>query len=264
MFFGQTSAVAQLHAAARQVEAGSLDRPRVICLVGRAGVGKTALVAQWIAHPPEIPLYAVQGHRYCVALLASAERAAWRRVLGRPTADHALACQAVRARAVATLRIAERNVGLLDMALDRLTLARAALFEPDHAAESIAALDAAVAGVRDAGARQYMPPALLARALGRALRGRHVGVDSAQVDLDEAWALASLARMPLFLADVHLHRARLFHSVDPYPWDSPALDLAAARTLIQAHEYRRRLPELADAEGAILGAAHRREPDAQQ
>jgi len=33
--------------------------------------------------------------------------------------------------------------------------------------------------------------------------------------------------MLLHLADIHLHRARLFHAVTPYPWDSPQADIAA-------------------------------------
>ena len=50
--------------------------------------------------------------------------------------------------------------------------------------------------------------------------------------------------MPLRLADVHLHRARLFR-------DRAAL--AEARALIDRHGYGRRRDELADAEAA---AAH--------
>lgn len=62
--------------------------------------------------------------------------------------------------------------------------------------------------------------------------------------------------MPLFLADVHLHRARLFGSLkseasrEKYPWESPAADLAAARRLIEKHGYLRRMEELEDAEAA--------------
>ena len=46
--------------------------------------------------------------------------------------------------------------------------------------------------------------------------------------------------MPLFLADIHLHRARLFGlSKDrpaSYPWTSPQTDLAEARRLIEKQE----------------------------
>jgi hypothetical protein len=54
----------------------------------------------------------------------------------------------------------------------------------------------------------------------------------------------------LFMADVHLYRARLFWAVKPYPWTSPQEDLAAARKLIEACGYWRRKEELEDAEAA--------------
>ena len=50
--------------------------------------------------------------------------------------------------------------------------------------------------------------------------------------------------MPLFQADVHLHRVRLFRDRDA---------LAEARRLIEKHGYDRRLEELADAEEASKG-----------
>ena len=42
------------------------------------------------------------------------------------------------------------------------------------------------------------------------LTGARTGRDSAQADLDEAWEIAERGPMRLFLADIHLHRARLF------------------------------------------------------
>ena len=59
--------------------------------------------------------------------------------------------------------------------------------------------------------------------------------------------------MPLFLADIHLHRARLFGRMneEEYPWESPEHDLREARRLIEKHGYGRRLPELEDAEAAL-------------
>ena len=58
--------------------------------------------------------------------------------------------------------------------------------------------------------------------------------------------------MKLFLADIHLHRARLFFREAKYPWESPAADLAAAEKLINACGYHRRDEELANAKAAIL------------
>ena len=67
--------------------------------------------------------------------------------------------------------------------------------------------------------------------------------DLARHDLDNAQTLADRGPMPLFQADIHLTRARLFH-------DRTAL--AAARELIEHHGYGRRLDELADAETEAL------------
>jgi hypothetical protein len=72
-----------------------------------------------------------------------------------------------------------------------------------------------------------------------------------QSDLDEAWEIAERGPMKLFLADIHLHRARLFFREKPYPWESPQVDLAEARRLIEKHGYWRRKEELDDAEAAL-------------
>ena len=71
-------------------------------------------------------------------------------------------------------------------------------------------MDAAVAGLRRAGTADHLPRGLLTRAWLRCLTGARTGPDSAQSDLDEAWEIAERGPMPLFLADIHLHRARLF------------------------------------------------------
>ena len=57
--------------------------------------------------------------------------------------------------------------------------------------------------------------------------------------------------MPLHMADTHLHHARLFQAVTPYPWKSAKDDLAAARKLIEECGYHRRDEELADAESQL-------------
>lgn len=64
---------------------------------------------------------------------------------------------------------------------------------------------------------------------------------AARRDLDEVWEIAERRPMPLFLADIHLHRARLFGCLTSaregakYPWESLAADLYAARALIVKH-----------------------------
>ena len=65
---------------------------------------------------------------------------------------------------------------------------------------------------------------------------------SAHRDLDEANTIAKRGPMPLHLADIELHRARLFHD--------PAA-LARAATLIHQHAYHRRLPELDHARATL-------------
>ena len=79
--------------------------------------------------------------------------------------------------------------------------------------------------------------------------------DGARDDLDEAWDIAERGPMRLHMADIHLHRARLFFHKQPYPWKSPQTDLAAAEKLINDCGYHRRDEELADAKRAILGTS---------
>ncbi len=73
-------------------------------------------------------------------------------------------------------------------------------------------------------------------------RYRSGDVTGAAADLDEAWEIAERGPMPLFLADIQLHRARLFG-------DRQAL--VDARRRIEARGYGRRLGELEDAEAAL-------------
>jgi hypothetical protein len=112
-------------------------------------------------------------------------------------------------------------------------------------------LAAAVDGLRRAGTQYILPDGLLARAWLRFLTGARTGPESAQEDLDEAWEIAARGPMKLFLADIHLHRARLFFREAQYPWESPQADLAAAKKLINDCGYHRRDEELADAKRAI-------------
>ena len=169
-------------------------------------------------------------------------------------------CRAVSQRAAKVFEWRVPGDSLLDIALDHLTLGSAALYEAILKDSSLdpchASLQHALDGLRRAGLQQYLPHGLLTRAWLRSLTGARTGPESAQSDLDEAWEIAERGPMPLFLADIHLHRARLFGSLkseasgEKYPWQSPAADLAAARRLIEKHGYLRRLEELEDAEAA--------------
>jgi nucleoside phosphorylase/tetratricopeptide (TPR) repeat protein len=215
---------------------------------------------------PKYPLlYSVHGFKYCDLLLAGSERAALKRSAAfTPASRHGgnlnaviQACHAVSERAAQTLGWVEQQRWLLDIALDHLTLARATLYasilesRDSDLATATAHITSAVDGLRRAGTQHHIPRGLLTRACLRSFTGVRTGPDSAQTDLDEAWEIAERGPMPLFLADIHLYRARLFASTNPYPWASPQADLEAARRLIEKHGYGRRMPELEDAQHAL-------------
>ncbi|VFN00105.1 MAG: hypothetical protein BECKG1743D_GA0114223_105742 [Candidatus Kentron sp. G] len=248
---------------------------------GARGLFQAAEEIQAEEQPQNSRLYSLQGFRYCDLLLAGAERAAWRAWLetgivpGIPGAaggneEPMAACDRVTERAKEALAIAERNNWLLDIALDRLTLARAGLYRgllagglvigaPEPSAPSQgsardgveAHLAAAVEGLRKAGTTHHLPRGLLTRAWYRAVTR---DPDGARADLDEAWEIAAGGSMALFQADILLTRARIFvvmgagegegRAAEGYPWESVAEDLTEARRLIEKHGYHRRDGEL--------------------
>lgn len=212
-------------------------------------------------------LYSQRGFHYADLLLAASERAAWQGAIpGQPesakeAAAHHKALQVVGQRTAKTLEWLERaSVDTLSAALDRLTLARTALFTTlltpaktgaTELTQARREADAAVAGLRRAGTQHMLPRGLLTRAWLRTITGPLTGPDSAQTDLDEAWDIAERGPMRLHMADIHLYRARLFFREAHYPWQSPEADLAAARELIDRCGYGRRREELEDAETAL-------------
>jgi hypothetical protein len=221
---------------------------------------------------PDYPLlYSLAGFRYCDLLLAAPERAVWQLICSgglrppRESVAHRETLQAVSQRAAQTLKWAVTQNFLLDIALDHLTLGRAALYGAILEGSDIRLLtsdvyhiDAAVDGLRRCGNMDHLPRGLLIRAWLRFLTDARTGPESAQEDLDEAWEIAERGPMKLFLADIHLYRARLFGRMKDeggrtkYPWESPAADLAAAEKLINDCGYHRRDEELVDAKAAIL------------
>jgi hypothetical protein len=226
---------------------------------------------------PAYPLlYSLQGFLYCDLLLSEVEREASTAEGERNKEEGLALCRAVSERAARTLKWAEKSkLALLDIALSHLTLGRAALYaailesrsrQPEPAQLSSATtseesqrgfataateLNHAVSGLRRAAAVEFLVRGLLTRAWLRSLTGARTGSESAQSDLDEAWEIAERGPMPLFLADIHLYRARLFFREATYPWQSPQHDLAEARRLIFKHGYLRRKEELEDAESAL-------------
>jgi hypothetical protein len=225
-----------LHQAGREAEAGERFRE--------------AEALQRESTPTMPLLYSLPGFRFCDLLLAGAERAAGRRCVG--SAEQHFDTQTlseVEHRATTALAIAMRNHWLRTTALDNLTLGRVALF---RAILGNAALDgahtrveAAVRGLRQAGQADYLPHALLTRAWLRSLQENPA---AARADLDEAQQIAERGPMRLHLADVHLHRARLFFREDR---DEAREELQKARALIERCGYHRRDEELRDAEAVI-------------
>jgi hypothetical protein len=196
---------------------------------------------EWQPSYPQ--LYSWQGFQYCDFLLAEMERTAWLRQLSVSLSKLTVGNDAVLERALQTLAWAEVNhEGPLIISLDNLTLARATLYKA-HSASPIPQvvkgyITVAIEGLRASGRMDFLPRGLLTRAWIRLLSDDEPGC---REDLDEAWEIAERGPMPLFQADIHLYRARLFR-------DRTAL--AEARRLIEKHGYYRRDEELADAEAA--------------
>ncbi len=220
-------------------------------------------------------LYSLAGFRYCDLLLSEGEREAGKPERERTKEERVAVCRAVAERAAKMFEWRVPGDSLVTIALEHLTLGRAALFaailesrngQREHAqtsppptsegsqrgfATAATELDHAVSGLRRAGMQDFLPRGLLPRAWLRSVTGARTGSESAQSDLDEAWEIAERGPMPLFLADIHLYRARLFFREATYPWQSPQHDLAEARRLIFKHGYLRRKEELEDAEAAL-------------
>jgi hypothetical protein len=110
---------------------------------------------------------------------------------------------------------------------------------------------AAVNGLRAAGTMDHLPRGLLTASLYHFVRSEH---DLALKHLAEAQQIAERGPMPLFLADIHLTRARLAGSLKEEDGgmnvDAKA-ELAQAAQLIRDLGYGRRYEELADAEAAL-------------
>jgi hypothetical protein len=169
--------------------------------------------------------------------------------------------QAVANYSVRALAWAEQQGNLLHRAFTHLVLGHAGLARVildgsifSHADSELHPIRnqiaEAVTCLSSAAQQDDMPRGFLTRAWLLFLEGDAHG---ARADLDEAWDIAERGPMRLHLADIHLHRARLFFCEKPYPWKSPQADLAAAEKLINDCGYHRRDQELADAKRAILG-----------
>jgi TIR domain len=208
---------------------------------GRAGDARAGFLdcatRQTGFQPDEPFLYSLRGFQWCEVLLGDAEHSAWTGVADPGTLT--AICDMVTDRANHTLNLGVGNGWLVDIGLDRLTIARSNLYHailtgttpnPDTA-------DSAIDTLRHAGLQDYLVSGLLTRAWTReAAIGAHAAVD----DLNEAWDIAERGGMRLHLADIHLHRAHLCHTLTPYPWNNPTTDLNDAARLIDDCGYHHR------------------------
>jgi tetratricopeptide (TPR) repeat protein len=129
---------------------------------------------------------------------------------------------------------------LLDIALDHLSLGRAALMRLQEeggsdSTEAESHLRQAVDGLREAGTQDHVPRGFLARAeLYRVTES----FPKARRDLDEAMKIAVRSEMRLFEADAHLEYARLHLAMGDK--DKARTSLAAGRKLVKETGYGRR------------------------
>ena len=197
-----------------------------------------AVQAEW---QPDYPLlYSQRGFRYCDLLLAEVERGAWG-LSDCDSADLLKLCDEVEKRGRKWFEWRAPNDSLLDIAHEELTLGRCALYRARLQKQVAGAehIEKSVEGLRASGQQHELPRGLLTRAWLRHASNDETG---AAADLDEAWRIASRGGMKLFMADIHLYRARLFQQPE---------HLGPARKLIEECNYGRRLPELEAAEAAL-------------
>jgi hypothetical protein len=230
----------------RTTEADALHQSGQRAEAGALFAEAEQMQQQW--QPRFEVLYSLQGFRYCDWLLAPAEQAAWQNLLdphlSKSEAQFSDGLADVGRRAITAFSFAVHDEWPLDIAIHFLTLARVRLIrailanpipQPTLDLRHVAA---AVNVLRAVVRYDYLPLGLLTASLYHFVRGEH---DLARKHLAEAQQIAERGPMPLFLADIHLHRARMFHDKN---------ELAKAAELIRNLGYGRRYDELDDAEAA--------------
>ena len=199
---------------------------------------------------------------YCISISPEFDKLTDELRVARTDYKYSILCRTVaglphlRRWATKALSVSLQHNWLLQSALDRLSLAWIAVQETLLIGASIAVakdhVDSAMTALRQSNQIQFYPLGLLVSSVVLRIIGTTVNSESAKENLNEAWEIAKRGPMPLFLVDIHMHRARLFFRDADYPWESPRHDLAEARRLIDQHGYWRRKEELEDAESVIL------------
>ena len=170
-------------------------------------------------------LYLGNGYRYCELLLSMGQDG---EVLKRlPT--------------MKKLDVKHDQNSYFSSALRELLLVRLGILQKSNGDRLLGRISKAEHLFRKASRLDFLPLVLSTRAI---VLMEHLSESNCEESirvLCEAEQIAERGPMPLYLADVHLYRARIFRNRD---------ELAKARALIEKHEYWRRREELEDAEEA--------------
>jgi tetratricopeptide (TPR) repeat protein len=175
-------------------------------------------------------LFSLQGFQFCDLLLSQGK------------------VQEVMERVSYTLPIEEKMVGkglgLLDIALDKLSFGRAYSLQAqaegkNNCKQAQDYLNAAVAGLREAGAQEFLARGLFARAFLYRVQNEFT---KAWDDLAEAREIAERGSMELWLVDYHLEAGRL--CLAEGRTEDAAGHLYEAKRLVEETGYHRRDPEV--------------------
>ena len=191
---------------------------------------------------PQFPfLYAVRGYRFCDLLLENHTRV---RITGH--------VKEVMERAEKTLEWAKEYFGLLEVALDKLSLGRAWMMwaledmlpqsdRLSRISRAMTYLEQGVEGFREANYQEFLARALLARAeCYRHMKDYAKALD----DLNEARDIAELGNMKLYLCDYHLEAGRLYRTQGKTK--EAGVHFQAAKAIVEETGYGRRRKELMD------------------
>jgi hypothetical protein len=208
-------------------------------------------------------MHSTSGRAYCKYRLKRPIRLAWRIQMKMTTAgeirsrDELHTVQDVIRHASITRLWADELKMIADRGSDRLTLCEAQLCKvllqtpsgarPEGIEEAARLADEALPYLQ----QSSLDSCLDLHCARSWVRVVQANPKDAQSDLDDAWSIAERGPMPLHMARVHLHRARLFPRASSYPWVSPKADIEAACRIVERYNFRGFEGELEDAESAV-------------
>lgn len=220
---------------------------------------------QRAVQPTSKCLYSIPGYRYADLLLSRSEVATWHAAIqgtappesAQPTFDNIIE------RAEYSIKVShEAEFGLIGNGIALLLLARSRFYRdflksaPQENESTGSVIRRSLICLRETNEMPLVQLALLTAAFYHGTLGENL--EEAERLLEEAQQIAERGPMPLYLADVHLHRARLFGRMNAderkqkFPDIDPKAELHEARRLIEKHGYWRRKEELEDAEAAAV------------